>query len=158
MEKTFASPSKSILQPKKVLVVEDFGPFRALLHSLIKDVAYLQVICTAEDGLVAVEKAQAHSPDLILMDIGLPGLNGIETARRIRIFLSNSKIVFVTQETSSEVVQEALNLGACGYILKSQAGNELLAAIEAVLQGNQYVSKGLPGSDCTDGRRCLPVR
>jgi len=84
------------------------------------------------------------------MDIGLPGLNGIEVGRRIRRLLGNSKIVFVTQESSPEVVQEALSLGSCGYILKSRARSDLLPAIEAVLRGNQYVSDGLAGYDSTE--------
>lgn len=125
--------------------MEDFDPFRLLINSLIKNAPSLHVICAVSDGLVAVDKAKELSPDLILMDVGLPGLNGIESARRIRKFLANSKIIFVSQETSIEVVREALTVGACGYVLKSRAGVDLLAAIEAVLDGKQYVSSGLDG-------------
>jgi DNA-binding NarL/FixJ family response regulator len=142
----------------KVLLAEDFAPFRVLINSLIKDVASLQLICEVADGSAAVEKARELRPDLILMDIGLPGLNGIEAARRIRVFLASSKILFVSQESSSEIVQEALSLGACGYILKSRVGSELLAAIESVLQGNQYVSDGLAGYNSADGDSSDPVR
>jgi DNA-binding NarL/FixJ family response regulator len=134
----------SISSPTKVLLVEDFEPFRALIKSLIKDVAGLQIIGETSDGLEAIAMTQELRPDLILMDIGLPKLNGIECAQRIRTFLADSKIVFVTQETSIDVLEGALSLGACGYVLKSQVGSELLAAIEAVLQGKQYISKGLP--------------
>lgn len=148
--KTIASSANSILPPVRVLLVEDFEPFRALIKSLINDVPSLQLVCEAADGLVAVEKTEELSPDLILMDIGLPGLNGIEVGRRIRRLLGNSKIVFVTQESSPEVVQEALSLGSCGYILKSRARSDLLPAIEAVLGGNQYVSDGLAGCDSTE--------
>jgi DNA-binding NarL/FixJ family response regulator len=128
-----------------VFLVEDFAPFRALIHTLIGNAPGLQMIGEAADGLVAVELARELCPDVILMDIGLPGINGIESARRIRQFLANSKVVFVTQETSSEVVQQALSLGGCGYILKSLAGTELLAAIEAVVDGRQYVSDRVDG-------------
>ena len=82
-------------------------------------------------------------PDVILMDIGLHTLNGIEAARRIRNFLPSAKIVFLTQVTDVDVVKEAFNLGACGYIIKQQANTELLAALAAVIGGNRFVSSGL---------------
>lgn len=127
--------------------MEDFEPFRALISSLVQGVGHLQVVCEAADGLVAVEKAQELRPDLILLDIGLPGLNGIETARLIRNSLAESKIVFVSQETSAAIVQEALSLGACGYVVKPRIETDLVAAIEAVLQGGTYISDGLRSQD-----------
>jgi DNA-binding NarL/FixJ family response regulator len=75
-----------------------------------------------------------------LLDIGLPSLNGIDAARRILTLLPESKIVFVSQESSTEVVREALGLGALGYVVKVHAGTELLASVEAVLQGKRFVS------------------
>jgi hypothetical protein len=80
-----------------------------------------------------------------LLDIGLPKLNGFEAARRIRKIAPESKILFLTQESSADVVQEALSLGALGYVVKARAGTELLAAVQAVLQGKQFVSSGLSG-------------
>jgi hypothetical protein len=77
------------------------------------------------------------------MDIGLPSLSGIEAARRIRKLAPRSKILFLSQETSGDVVDEALRLGAPGYIVKAHAGSELLAAVEAVLQGEQFVGSGV---------------
>ncbi len=103
----------------------------------------MQVICEASDGLEAVAKAEQLTPDLILMDIGLPRLNGIEAARQILEFAPTAKIIFLTQEISAEVVQEALQLGACGYVLKSRAGNDLPEAIDAALRGEQFVGRGL---------------
>jgi DNA-binding NarL/FixJ family response regulator len=82
-------------------------------------------------------------PDLIVMDIGLPGLNGIEAARQILDFAPASKIIFLTQETSAEVVHEALQLGAYGYVLKSRAGNDLSEAIDAAIRGEQYLGRGV---------------
>ena len=128
----------------RILVVEDFEPYRAFVTSLLKEKPDVQVISEALDGLEAVAKAQQFSPDLILMDIGLPKLNGIEAARQILEFTPTSKIVFLTQEASAEVVQEAFRLGAWGYVLKSRAANDLPAAIEAVLRGERFVSSGLP--------------
>src|SRR5580658_3329914 len=127
----------------RVLVVEDFEPFRRFVCSRVGDSSELQVICEVSDGLEAVQKAEELHPDLILLDIGLPNLNGIEAARRIRKLSPQSKILFVSQESSADVIEEALSLGAMGYVVKIQAGSELLAAVETVLQGKQFVSKGL---------------
>jgi len=127
-----------------VLVVDDNESFRRFVRSMLGQKPELRVIGEAVDGLEAVQKAEELQPDLILLDIGLPTLNGIEVARRVRKLAPDSKILFVSMESSPEVVQEALNLGARGYVLKSQAGNELLAAVEAVLQDKQFVSSALP--------------
>ena len=100
----------------------------------------LQVIAEVSDGLEAVQKAVELQPDLILLDIGLPSLNGIEAARQIRKLLPESEIIFLTQESSAEVMQEAFSLGARGYIVKAKAGSELLTAVEAGLLGKTFVS------------------
>lgn len=101
------------------------------------------------DGLEAVREAQRLQPDLILLDIGLPTLNGLEAARRIRTLSPISKIVFVTQESSADVVQEALNIGASGYVVKADAGTELIAAITAVLRGEPFVGNRFAEHDFT---------
>jgi DNA-binding NarL/FixJ family response regulator len=100
----------------------------------------LEVVCELADGLAAVQKAEELNPDLIFLDIGLPGLNGIEAGRQIRKLLPNAKIIYLTQESSGDVIQEALSLGALGYVVKTRAGSDLMPAVEAVLQGKQYVS------------------
>jgi len=137
----------------QILVVEDFEPYRTTIASLLGEKSGLRVICEVGDGLQAVEKAKQLSPDLILLDIGLPGLNGIEAARQILRVIPQSKIIFLTQETSAEVVHAALGVGACGYVVKSKAGSDLLGAIEAVLQGGRFISSGLDGHEptATDG-------
>jgi DNA-binding NarL/FixJ family response regulator len=93
----------------------------------------------------AVREADELHPDLILFDVGLPSLNGIEVARRVRQFSPESKILFVSQETSVDVVQEALGLGALGYVAKRQAGIELLPAVNQVCQGRRFVSSAVGG-------------
>ena len=135
----------------RILLVEDFEPFRSFTRSLLLERPELQIVGETSDGLEAIRQAQELDPDLILMDIGLPGLNGIETARRIRDLVPKSKIVFLTQENSPEIVQEALSLGALGYVHKPCAGNDLLRAIAAVLQGRQFVSHHPNGFPLTEG-------
>jgi DNA-binding NarL/FixJ family response regulator len=126
----------------RVLVVEDFEPFRKFVTSTLAGVRDLQIIDEVTDGLAAVQKAVELQPDLILLDIALPSLNGIEAARQIRKLVPESKIIFFTQESSADVVQEALSIGAWGYVVKTRAGTELLAAVEAVISGKRFVSSG----------------
>jgi DNA-binding NarL/FixJ family response regulator len=127
----------------RVLVVEDFEPFRRLIRSTLGTNTNLQIVGEVSDGLEAVRIAEELQPDLILLDVGLPTLNGMEAARRIRTLSPKSKIIFVTQEFSADVVQTALTLGAAGYVVKIRIPSDLLLAVEAVCQGRQFVSPGL---------------
>jgi DNA-binding NarL/FixJ family response regulator len=96
----------------------------------------LQIVGEVADGLEVVRKAQELQPDLILLGIGLPVLNGIEAAHQIRRLAPESKILFLGQGSSADVVQEALSFGALGYVVKAQAGSDLLAAVDAVSLGS----------------------
>jgi len=124
-------------------VVEDSDVFRKFICSTLGKRADLEIIGEVSDGLEAVEKVEELRPDLIVLDIGLPSLNGIETARRIRKLSPESKILFMSQESSADVVQEALGTGAHGYVVKSDAGSELLPAVKAVLEGKRFISASL---------------
>jgi DNA-binding NarL/FixJ family response regulator len=134
----------------RILVVEDFKPFRSFISLLLSENPNLDVICEAEDGQEAVEKAQQLKPDVVLMDIGLPELNGIEVARQIRRAAPSSKILFVSTYDDLDIVEGALNTGASGYVVKSDAGKELARAVEAVFQGERFVSSSLKGYEFTD--------
>jgi DNA-binding NarL/FixJ family response regulator len=127
----------------RILVVDDFEAWRRFVCSTLRKNPELKVVGEASDGLEAVHKAKELQPDLIVLDLGLPTLNGIEAARQIRKLTPGSKILFVTQEGSADVVQAALSSGAQGYILKARAVIDLLPAVEAVLKGRQFVSSGL---------------
>ena len=127
----------------RVLVVEDFVPFLQVVRSTLAERPDVQVIGEVADGLEGVQKAELLEPDLVLLDIGLPTLNGIEAARQIRKLAPESKIISLSQESSCEVVQEALNVGAWGYVVKTRTTTDLLAAVDAVLEGRQFVSFGL---------------
>ena len=130
-----------------VLVVEDFAPFRHFVCSTLAERRDVQIIGEVADGLEAVQKTEQLEPDLVFLDIGLPTLNGIDAARQIRKLVPASKIIFVSQESSSEVVREALKLGAWGYIVKTSAASDLLAAVDAFLEGRRFVSVGLAIQD-----------
>jgi DNA-binding NarL/FixJ family response regulator len=124
----------------RVLVVEDFEPFRRFVSAMVRGGSGLQVICEVSDGLEAVQKAKDLQPDLILLDIGLPNLNGIEAARQIRKLSPQSKILFVSQESSPDVIEKAMSFGAMGYVVKAHAGSDLLVAMEAVREGRQFIT------------------
>jgi len=125
----------------RILVVEDYEPVRRAICSWLRERDF-QVVETA-DGLDAIEKAVELQPDLVLFDIGLPMLNGIESAKRVRSLVPSAKVVFVTQESSSDLIQETFRMGAQGYIDKQHASRDLLPAIDAVLGGQRFVSSTL---------------
>jgi DNA-binding NarL/FixJ family response regulator len=127
----------------RVLVVDDFEPWRGLLRTLLRERPEWQIVCEVSDGLDAVREAGDLQPDLILLDIGLPGLNGIEAARRIRALAPTSRIVFVTENYSADMATTAMTTGAYGYVLKSDAGSDLVDAVEAAVEGRQFVSARL---------------
>ena len=135
------------MSPMRVLVVEDFAPFLQVIRSTLAERPDVLVIGEVADGLEGVHKAEVLEPDLVLLDIGLPTLNGIEAARQIRTLAPESKIIFLSQESSCEVVREAFNVGAWGYVVKTRTATDLLAAVDAVLEGRQFVSAGLSGQN-----------
>ena len=134
----------------RVLVVDDYEHWRRFACSTLQKRAELQVISEVSDGLDAVQKAQELQPDLVLLDIGLPALNGIEAARRIRGCAPHSKILFVSENRSRDIVEAALSTGAGGYVVKSDAAGELLPAVTAVLDDKRFVSASLAGLDLAE--------
>lgn len=127
----------------KVLVVEDFEVFRHFVCSTLQETAEFRVVATASDGLEAIQKAEQSQPDLILLDIGLPKLNGLEAAKRLCIVAPLAKILILSQNNDPDLVKSALTDGCCGYVLKSDAGFELLPAMATVLRGERFLSRGL---------------
>jgi DNA-binding NarL/FixJ family response regulator len=134
----------------RTLVVDDFSSFRRRVCWMLEENPEVRLIGEAADGAEAVQKAVEFQPDLILLDSDLPKLSGIEAARQIRKVVPKSKILFVSQDSNPEVVQAAFQLGARGYVIKSDAARELLTAVKSVIQGARYVSRALAGSDLTD--------
>jgi DNA-binding NarL/FixJ family response regulator len=143
--------------PSRALVVDDFDPWRTFASSALKRHVRSWIVSEARDGPSAIQMAQELQPDLILLDIGLPILNGIEAARRIRQCAPKSTILFASEHSSADIAREALSTGARGYVLKSDAARELLSAVDAVLQGKRFVSSTLASHGLTDpNRSALP--
>lgn len=135
-------------QGDRVLIVDDFAPWRSAVRSMLD--GKFQIVGEAGGGLDAVSKAQEHEANLILLDIGLPDLDGIEAGRRILESVPGAKVIFLTANSDAEVVRSALGCGAMGYVLKADAGRELLKAIDAVLRGERFVSRHVMHPDPTE--------
>jgi DNA-binding NarL/FixJ family response regulator len=133
----------------RILIADDYERWRRQVRLLFQARPEWQVIAEASDGSEAVQKAEELKPDLILLDIGLPKLNGIEAALRIRQLSPSSKIIFLSLHTSLDVVQAALSTGARGYVCKTDAQSELLLAVDAVFRGKQFVSSSIEGYEFT---------
>ena len=127
----------------RVLVVEDHIAFRRFISSTLNKKRNLQIICEVSDGLEAIQKAEQLKPDVVLLDIGLPTVNGIEVARQMRRLDPECKIIFLTSECDALVVQEAITLGAWGYVVKAMAESDLPTALEVVISGTQFASRTL---------------
>jgi CheY-like chemotaxis protein len=140
-----------------VLIVEDYEPWLRLVLSKLKENSKVRVVGDVSDGLAAVQRAHELQPDLILLDIGLPGLNGFEVARRIRRVSPNSRLLFLSDYRSAETVEVAMGTGANGYVVKSDAGRDLVRAVETVLQGKQFVSASVAFPEKAGSGHCHEV-
>jgi len=138
---------KDLLSSIRILIADDYEGWRRQVRLLFQARPEWQVIAEASDGSEAVQKAEELKPDLIVLDIGFPKLNGIEAAHRIRQVSPSSKILFLSLHNSPDVVQAALGTGARGYVCKTDAQSELLPAVDAVLGGKQFVSSSSKGSE-----------
>jgi two-component system response regulator NreC len=124
----------------KVLLADDHTIMREGLLSLLREQPDIAVVGTAENGREAVEKARRSFPDVVVMDIAMPLLNGIEAARQLRRVLPQTKVIVLTMYADNDYVLRALQAGVQGYLLKKAAAAELLEAIRAVERGNFYLS------------------
>jgi DNA-binding NarL/FixJ family response regulator len=134
----------------RILITDDYADWRRQVRLVLQARPEWQVIAEAADGLEAVAKAQGVKPDVILLDIGLPQLNGIEAARRMQRLSPRSKIIFLSQNNDLDIVRAALSTGARGYVRKTDVKKELIPAIDAVLRGEQFVSSSIKGHEFTD--------
>jgi len=131
------------MAPIRVLVVDDHEVARRGIRSVLSSDASLDVVWEAADGEEAVKRAAEFRPSIILLDITLPGMSGIQAARRIHVVSPDSRIIFLSQHDSVSIAKDALSAGAQGYVVKSDAGLDLLTAIQAVHEGREFVSRTL---------------
>jgi CheY-like chemotaxis protein len=130
------------MSPRITLLVEDYAPFREVISSMLQQRSEFQVV-EARDGVEAIQTARELQPDLVVIDIGLPKLNGIDAAIHIRKVAPRANLLFLSQESDADIVEEAFRHGARAYVHKHYVLDHLLPAIEVVLWGNQFVSGGL---------------
>ena len=126
-----------------MLVVEDHAAFRGIVCELLQESPAVRIVGEAADGLEAVHQAATLRPDVVVMDMNLPSLNGFEVARRIRAAVPHAKVLFVTVEASPEVVEQAFRCGAHGYVYKPRAHRDMLAVLDAITQGARFVNGGV---------------
>jgi DNA-binding NarL/FixJ family response regulator len=126
------------LGPVRILIVDDFESWRRTIRSILVDDSDLEVIGESSDGLDAVRKSGELRPDLVLLDIQLPGVNGFVAAQRIAKISPGTKILFLTSYRCLEFMQEALGIGA-GLVVKAEAGQDLLPAIRAIIRNEPFL-------------------
>jgi len=127
----------------RILVVEDSEDWRKFLVRLLREVPSSEIVGEASDGVHAIQMAGEMQPTVVLLDIGLPRLNGIQAGARILKVAPGAKIIFVSQEFDRDLIDAAMKIGAYGFVLKSDAGKALIPAIRAVIRGEKFMSDGL---------------
>lgn len=127
------------MEPVRIVVVDDFEPWRRCIVSIIEEDPELQVIHEVSDGAEAVRMCQELQPDLVVLDVGLPKLSGLEVARQIRLLSPSSKILFLSVISSQDVIRAALRIGAAGYITKNDALRDLLPAVRAAVADQEFL-------------------
>lgn len=137
--------------PLRILLADDHEIVRRGLRAILETQPEWQVTDEAVNGRDAVEKTERLKPDLVLMDISMPELNGLEAARRIRRSLPGVEVLFLTMHESAEMMREGLNAGGRGYLLKSDAGRQLITAIERVSRHQPFFSSKLVPPDVHNG-------
>lgn len=130
----------------RVIVADDHTVLRDGLRYLLEAQGDIKIVGMAANGQEALEQATQSCPDVILMDISMPVMNGIEATRHICEICSNTKIAILSMHHTAEYMQRALEAGAVGYLLKDSAGAELVTAIRAIHQGKRYLSQQIAKS------------
>ena len=147
---TRSKRDERLLTPIHILIADDFEGWRRQVRLLLQARPEWQIVCDVSDGAEAVRKAEELKPELILLDISLPNLNGIDAARRILQLSPSSKILFLSTDNSQDLVQVAMSTGAQGYVHKARARKDLLSAVEAIFRDERFISGMFEGNEFTD--------
>jgi len=127
----------------RIVLVDDFEPWRAYVRSVVDRHPPFEIVAEASDGMEAVRGVEELQPDLVLLDIGLPSIDGIAAARLMRRVAPDAKILFLTENRHSDIAEAAFHAGGHGYVVKSDSAHDLLIAMRAVLKGEKFVSRTL---------------
>jgi DNA-binding NarL/FixJ family response regulator len=127
----------------QILLVDDYLPWHAFIFELFEREADLKIIAVAVDGFEAVRKAKELQPDLILTDVSLRGMSGLEVTRITRTASPNAKILFLSEHRGVDIIQAAFDAGSSGYVLKVDSNSDLIPGVRAVVLGQQFVSRSL---------------
>ena len=133
-------------KPSSIAIAEDHTILREGLKALLSSQADLNVVCEAEDGLAAIRCVQEHTPDLILLDLSMPRMTGLDAIKEIKRVNVDTKIIVLTVHSTEEYILATLQAGADGYVLKDAHSAELVTAIRHVLEGRRYLSPGISGT------------
>lgn len=128
-----------------VVLADDHTVLRDGLRYLLEAAGDIEIVSTASNGQEAVEQATLHCPDVVLMDISMPVMNGIEATKEVCAACPNTKVAILSMHHTSEYVQRAMQAGAHGYVLKDSAGAEVIAAVRALYEGSRYFSQKITG-------------
>jgi two-component system, NarL family, response regulator NreC len=123
----------------RILIADDHGVMRAGLRAILEDEPAIEVIGEAPDGETALHLVNEHDPDIVLLDIGMPGIDGIETTRQLKKRSSRSKVLILSVYEDEALLKEAIKAGASGYVIKRAAEEELIEAIRIVSRGDMYI-------------------
>lgn len=131
------------MAPLRILLVDDHKLVRAGIRSLLREIEGVEVVAEASDGAEALLLAERERPDVVLMDIAMKGMNGLDAAARLRERLPAAKVVILSMHTSEEYVLLALRAGAAAYLIKDSATSELELALQSVMRGETYLSPAI---------------
>lgn len=145
------SQTRAQIMTVRILVADDHPVVRHGLRTLLGSRADWEIIDEAQDGIEAVELTERLKPDVVILDVTMPRMDGLEACRRIRKNVPTSKVLIVTQHDSAQMMREAMRAGAIGYVVKSDAARDLLAAVEAVSQHRFFPAEESPSAANSDG-------
>jgi len=138
---------------KRLLIADDHGLMREVMACFLEAAPDLEVVAEAENGREAVALAVQYQPDVVLMDLTMPQMNGLEATRQIVAQVPQARVLVITASRNESMLQQLLSAGAAGFVLKTGDTDELLSAVRAVLQGKRYVSQGLVAREPTSDRQ-----